>query len=77
MKVKAEYYAPPIPVRQFDWCAWDDDRGQDSSPLGFGRTKHAAITDLLEQIWSDLEETNNSYHAWCISEGLIPQRKVT
>lgn len=39
---------PPIPVRGADWCAYDDRRGADDSPYGWGATEDEAITDLIE-----------------------------
>ena len=38
---------PPIPDRQFDWCAYydgDEERGH----YGWGRTREEAVKDLLE-----------------------------
>jgi len=42
---------PPIPVREFDWCAtWSNDEPDDDGHMlqGYGRTPLAAIVDLLE-----------------------------
>lgn len=50
MKIKTSYWQPPIPLRSFDWSAWDSDRGEDSSPIGWGMTEQEAIDDLREQI---------------------------
>ena len=50
MKLKTAYWQPPIPLRTFDWSAWDDERGQDSSPIGWGMTEGEAIEDLKEQL---------------------------
>jgi len=47
------YIYPPIPIREFDWCAVTDnyDGAEDSHcPIGYGRTEEEAIADLLEQI---------------------------
>jgi hypothetical protein len=48
---------PPIPIRQFDWSAIDDDTydgAEDSNcPIGRGATEQEAIDDLLEQIAED------------------------
>ena len=41
---------PPIPCRQFDWAAWDDNLGADCSPVGRGTTEQQAINDLTEQL---------------------------
>ena len=36
---------PPIPIRDFDWCAYRD---PEVTPYGYGRTEEEAIADLLE-----------------------------
>jgi hypothetical protein len=38
---------PPIPVRQFDWCAYRDGREEDGH-YGWGKSEADAIADLLE-----------------------------
>jgi hypothetical protein len=50
MKIKTEYVHPPVPRRDWDWVAYDDDTydGPDSK-IGVGPTEEAAIADLLEQ----------------------------
>jgi hypothetical protein len=40
---------PPIPTRQFDWSATDDNY-EPGCPIGYGATEQEAIADLLEQI---------------------------
>ena len=50
MRVKTSFVYPPIPDRRFDWAAYDDERGADNSPTGWGRTEQEAIADLLEQV---------------------------
>ena len=47
--------SPPVPTKEFDWCAVDDDtyEGADSDHSGYGTTKDAAIADLMEQIEAD------------------------
>ena len=49
MSIKTEYWPKPIPVRHFDWEAWDEDLDEDS-PVGHGPTEQAAITDLKMQL---------------------------
>lgn len=39
---------PPIPIRDYDWCAYFDDVGADCSPYGYGRTEAEAKQDLLD-----------------------------
>ena len=49
--IKTEYVYPPIPNRNFDWSAIDDDTYDGpGSPIGTGPTEQAAIDDLLEQL---------------------------
>lgn len=59
MRIKTSFDYPSIPVRSFDWSAWDDDTydadcDQDgfftTCPVGHGATEQEAIDDLLEQI---------------------------
>lgn len=54
IRVRTHYDYPPIPVRQFDWSAINDDTydGADDSscPVGHGATEQDAIYDLLEQL---------------------------
>lgn len=54
MKISTTCIYPPIPLRQFDWCAVDDDTYDGAPechcPIGYGETEEAAIADLLEQI---------------------------
>lgn len=52
MKIRTEFVYPPIPVRDFDWSAIDDDTydgAEDSGTrgqIGYGRTEAEAIADL-------------------------------
>ena len=54
MKIKTNYEYPPIPIRDFDWSAVDDDTydgAEDSHcPIGWGRTEEEAIADLMQQL---------------------------
>ena len=36
---------PPIPIRDFDWCAYHDGE-EESGHYGWGRTERDAIEDL-------------------------------
>lgn len=53
MNIRTEYWAKPMPIRDFDWSAIDSDTydGADDShcPIGYGPTESAAIADLMEQ----------------------------
>lgn len=51
MKIRTEFVYPPIPIRDFDWCAVDDDTYDgEGCPIGYGRTEADAIADLMAQI---------------------------
>jgi hypothetical protein len=51
MKIKVSYEYPPIPDRNHDWCAYDDDTYDGpGSALGWGPTRETAIADLLSQL---------------------------
>ena len=41
-----DFWAKPIPPRQFDWSAWVDGT-EESGQIGHGATEQAAIDDLL------------------------------
>lgn len=60
MKIKTIYDPPPIPFRNFDWCAYDDETysGEEGEPIGFGETEEDAIDDLLlELLYRDDRES--------------------
>ncbi len=50
-KIITHFEYPPIPVRNFDWCATRDGY-EPGAPIGWGSTAQDAIQDLL-----DIEET--------------------
>lgn len=45
-KIITENVFPPIPTREFDWCAYFDGE-EERGHYGYGDTKQAAINDLL------------------------------
>ncbi len=47
MKIVTHYDPPPIPLRQFDWSAVDDDT-YDGPPCPVGHG--AALADLMQQM---------------------------
>jgi hypothetical protein len=57
MNIETVHICPPIPIRTYDWCAFDadtyDEEGGDIR--GWGATREEAIADLLRQI----EEAND------------------
>ena len=48
MKIITSYWAKPIPLRQFDWSAVDDNY-EPGCPIGYGATEDEAIADLLRE----------------------------
>jgi hypothetical protein len=52
MKIRTKNVFPPIPSRDFDWCAYDDNTygGGPGEPIGWGETEQAAIADLVEKL---------------------------
>lgn len=51
IKVRTEHVYPPIPIRDYDWCAVDDNTYDgDGCPIGWGRTEQAAVNDLIDQL---------------------------
>jgi hypothetical protein len=49
IKIKTHHSHPPIPVRNFDWDAVEDNY-EPGRPIGRGVTEQEAIDDLLEQL---------------------------
>lgn len=50
-KIITHFEYPPIPIRQFDWYAIDDDTYDgEGCPIGRGATEEDAINDLLDKI---------------------------
>ncbi len=47
MKIVTVNVCPPIPCRDFDWCAHFDDNDEDG-PVGWGSTPEEAIDDLRQ-----------------------------
>jgi hypothetical protein len=51
MNIRTSFICPPIPDRNQDWSAIDDDTYDGpGSPIGYGPTEAMAIAELLEQI---------------------------
>jgi hypothetical protein len=51
VKIKTHYDPKPIPARQFDWSAVDDDTYDgEGCPCGWGATEAEAIKDLQDQM---------------------------
>ena len=48
-RITTSYDPKPIPVRDFDWIATDDNY-EPGCPIGYGKTETEAVADLLEQL---------------------------
>lgn len=62
-KIVTTHIFPPIPDRQFDWCAHFDGE-EERGNYGYGRTEAAAIRDFIENCIedeSDYQELMNAY----------------
>lgn len=46
MTIVTQCICPPIPIRQFDWCAYHEGE-EESGHYGYGRTEQEAIDDLM------------------------------
>lgn len=49
-EIVTTFIHPPIPVRDYDWCAFfagEEERGE----YGYGPTELAAMTDLVTNYW--------------------------
>ena len=53
MKIVTVHVCPPIPCRDFDWCAHFDDNDEDG-PVGWGSTAQDAIDDLRDQLSDEM-----------------------
>jgi hypothetical protein len=49
MNIKTSFVYPPIPVRDFDWQAYEPGY-EPGDALGHGATEEQAIADLLAQL---------------------------
>jgi hypothetical protein len=68
--IRTRYDPPPIPSRNFDWSALDDDTYEPGSPIGYGATEAAAIADLKEQMIEDDDPCHGPQDTTCPSCGL-------
>ena len=50
VRVRTDHVFPPIPDRNCDWAAVDDNSYEPGCPVGRGSTEEEAITDLIEQL---------------------------
>ena len=59
MKIRTSHWLKPIPLRDFDWEAVDEDTYDEGEPVGLGRTEKEAIADLIDQLL-DREQTTHA-----------------
>ena len=45
-KIIVSFVFPPIPNRNFDWCAYHDGDEENASRYGWGKTEAEAIVEL-------------------------------
>lgn len=45
-KIVTSHIYPPIPIRDYDWCAYYD--GEEEGDCGYGATEAEAIRDLKD-----------------------------
>jgi len=80
MKIRTHNEYPPIPIRQFDWSAVDDETYDGPGcPIGWGSTSSGAVEDLLDQVCRDRgnECGANGVCEWCDAEAGVKCRAVT
>lgn len=56
LQVTVDYIYPPIPLRNFDWCAYDENY-EPGCPIGYGRTLREALEDYEEMYELKYDET--------------------
>lgn len=54
IKIRTENVYPPIPVREWDWSAVDDNTYEPGCPIGWGRTEQAAISALVDELQDNM-----------------------
>lgn len=54
-KIVTSFVYPPIPVRDFDWCAYYDGE-EEAGHYGYGRTEAEAIQDFIENYQDEEDE---------------------
>lgn len=52
--IKTSHVYPPIPLRQFDWCAFIDGE-EERGEYGWGRTEQEAIDDFIAEYGEQIE----------------------
>jgi len=56
MNIQTQFINPPVPKRDFDWCAVDAEKFDDEGgPIGYGRTEQEAIAVLMGKLGATCE----------------------
>lgn len=50
MKLRTTFCPPPVPFRDHDWCAYDEDNYEPGEPIGWGESEKDAILDYYAQV---------------------------
>jgi hypothetical protein len=56
LTIRVTCVCPPIPLRQFDWCAYIDGHEEETARYGWGFTRPEAIADLMQLLADEKEE---------------------
>jgi hypothetical protein len=51
-KIVTSHIYPPIPIRDFDWCAYFDGE-EELGGYGYGRTEAEAVSDFIANLAED------------------------
>ncbi len=62
MHYHVRFIAPPVPSRDYDWEATDDNYDA-GDPIGYGRTPVTALADLLLKIEENKERDDERWRA--------------
>lgn len=64
---------PPIPVRQFDWCAFYDGE-EEAGSYGYGATEAEAVADFIENCAEDHDERLGDPAPLCAIDRTTPEQ---
>jgi hypothetical protein len=62
-EIRITHVKPPIPRRDWDWCAFFDGE-EEAGPYGWGATQFEAVLDLLSETSIDKREHAEAIVAW-------------
>lgn len=63
MAIRTAHVWPPIPIRDFDWYAHDDNQGEDG-PHASGETEAEAVAELVLYVRDDWPDRADKDGAW-------------